>query len=66
MIAIQRCEEPEKLKTSGKQETKALCLAYQAGKHEFKSKDFKSSIYAHKTVKEALEKMQYYKCCFCE
>jgi len=61
---------PQILRTKGKQKTQANCKSYQkniksynTGKKKF---DFDSSIYGHKTVKAALRKAQYDKCCFCE
>ena len=63
MIFIHRTEEPDILANKGKAEQLALCDAYDQGKREF---DFKSSIYGHETVKNALIAMQHDKCCFCE
>jgi uncharacterized protein (TIGR02646 family) len=65
MIAIQRTDEPEILKTQGKLASNALCVNCEHG-HKFKDKDFKRSIYAHSSVKKALFNMQHGKCCFCE
>jgi uncharacterized protein (TIGR02646 family) len=61
---------PEKLAIDGKQKRRSHCAsysrnpsAYETGTKKF---EFDSSIYAHKTVKQALIKAQYQKCCFCE
>lgn len=61
---------PKKLTTDGKQKCKSHCdayslnpSAYETNKEKF---DFASSIYGHKSVKEALIKAQHQKCCFCE
>lgn len=63
MIFIHRTEEPEILANKGNAEQLALCDAYEQGKRKF---DFKSGIYGHETVKNALIAMQHDKCCFCE
>jgi len=39
------------------------CEAFDAGTPEF---TFKSTIYGHATVKDALVAAQFAKCCFCE
>lgn len=66
MIKIERAEEPEILKTKGKQARKALCTSYEQGKTEFSKEDFNDNIYAHPSVKKALFSMQNGKCFFCE
>ncbi len=58
---------PEKLQTEGAAATQSLKDRYDAGERNFGGKaDFDSSIYGHKTVKEALIIAQHDKCCFCE
>lgn len=61
---------PKILRTTGKKKTQANCtsytrnaIAYDTGKEKF---DFDSNVYADKTVKAALRKVQHDKCCFCE
>jgi uncharacterized protein (TIGR02646 family) len=61
---------PQRLAVEGKSKRRSHCIsysrnpsAYEAGTKKF---EFESSIYAHKTVKEALIIDQYGKCCFCE
>ena len=49
--------------SSGPKATKKLREDYDSGQREF---EFKSSIYAAKSVKNALIKAQHKKCCFCE
>jgi uncharacterized protein (TIGR02646 family) len=49
--------------SSGPKATKKLREDYDSGQREF---EFKSSIYAAKSVKNALIKAQSKKCCFCE
>lgn len=63
MIFIYRTEEPDILVNKGKVEQLALCDAYDQGTRKF---DFKSGIYGHEVVKNALIAMQHDKCCFCE
>jgi uncharacterized protein (TIGR02646 family) len=50
----------------GESATQELIQHYEAGKRDFKSTDFASEIYGHKTVKSLLMKVQSKKCCFCE
>ena len=57
---------PSVLETKGKEEIEALKIRYDNGERGFKSKDFDSGIYGNKEVKNALIKIQNYKCCFCE
>lgn len=73
MIKIERANEPKILKlgltsekSKGEIARDALCASYVQGIRNFKSKDFKKTIYAHVSVKRALFKMQHGKCCFCE
>lgn len=71
MIRIQRRgKAPEILTRRGQKETKALCdeykrdkLGYDCGEKKF---EFDSSIYAAKSVKNALIRSQHGKCGFCE
>ncbi len=49
--------------SSGPKTTAALKKAYDSGQREF---EFKSSIYAAKSVKSHLIRAQHGKCCFCE
>jgi uncharacterized protein (TIGR02646 family) len=63
MIAIQRTDEPDILKTKGKNKRQVLCQEYDNGTRKF---TFDSNIYADNSVKQALITMQYDKCCFCE
>lgn len=64
MIRIDKpAEAPEVLRTSGKNERRSLSNRYTRGEREF---TFKSSIYGHKTVKDALIDAQHGKCAFCE
>lgn len=46
--------------------TQELIKLYNDGKRDFKTTDFTSKIYGHKTVKSLLLKIQDKKCCFCE
>ena len=71
MITIDKPKlAPKKLRTDGKKKTQANCTSYTQNKREYdtgqKKFDFNSNIYAHKTVKAALRKIQHDKCCFCE
>ena len=61
---------PEKLAIDGKKKRRSHCIsysrnpsAYETGTKKF---EFNSSIYAHKSVKQALIQAQHQKCCFCE
>lgn len=65
MIRINKPQEiPKVLKEKGETETLAMCEAYEnEGKRDF---EFDSSIYGHKTVKEALILAQHDKCFLCE
>ena len=61
---------PEKLAIDGKKKRRSHCIsysrnpsAYETGTKKF---EFDSSIYAHKSVKQALIQAQHQKCCFCE
>ena len=69
MIKIRKKETapiPEILKTEGNDGIISLNDRYNNGEREFVNKDFDNKIYGHKEVKEALIKIQDYKCCFCE
>ena len=61
---------PKILRTTGKKKTQANCTSYtrhaRAYDSDQKKFDFDSNVYAHKTVKAALRKVQHDKCCFCE
>jgi uncharacterized protein (TIGR02646 family) len=57
---------PENLANEGAAECVAFCAAYDAGRREFRSEEFKQSIYAHQSVKTALIEAQHGKCAFCE
>lgn len=64
MIQITKPAAPKKLLTDGKKETEHNKQLYEKnGVIDF---DIKKSIYGHQTVKNALTKAQYQKCCFCE
>ncbi|MBM0741628.1 hypothetical protein JOY44_08365 [Phormidium sp. CLA17] len=71
MIRIQKSAiPPEKLAQDGKRKRRSHCSSYsrnpavyQLGERIF---SFDSTIYAHKSVKQALIKAQHGKCCFCE
>lgn len=64
MIQIRKPQKaPLVLTTKGKAQRRKMCVQYARGVREF---DFDLRIYAHSTVKRALEKAQYDKCCFCE
>jgi uncharacterized protein (TIGR02646 family) len=61
---------PEKLAQDGKNKRRSHCssysrnpIVYQSGERPF---SFDNSIYADKSVKQALIKAQHGKCCFCE
>ena len=62
MIRVCKSDAPTRLKT-GIVRTEQDCTDYNAGKRKI---EFDKSIYGHKTVKNALIKAQYGKCCFCE
>lgn len=70
MVKIQRGAEPHVLASEGREaanadasKVSANLAAFQRGDEKL---DFKSTVYGHPTVKEALIEMQYGKCCFCE
>ncbi|MCW3106499.1 MAG: hypothetical protein JWQ09_1005 [Segetibacter sp.] len=69
MISIRKkatAPVPGILQTKGKRETEALKVRFDNGERDFSGKDFDSSIYGNKEVKDALITIQNYKCCFCE
>jgi len=69
MIEIQRSDEPNTLKITGKNKRRGLCSVYTRYHTEFDNgqRKFKfSDIYKAKAVKKALVEMQYGKCAFCE
>jgi uncharacterized protein (TIGR02646 family) len=69
MIRIRKKEAaaiPAILTTRGNKEIIFLQERYNAGEREFKSEDFRSTIYGHDDVKNVLIEIQDYKCCFCE
>lgn len=57
---------PAILTTKGLAATNGLIQRINTGETHLKSEDFDSTIYGHKDVKDALIKVQDYKCCFCE
>ncbi|MCP4110196.1 MAG: hypothetical protein GY749_32515 [Desulfobacteraceae bacterium] len=64
MIRIEKpAQAPKILQERGRRETQSICDAYNSGKRDF---NFKSDIYAAKSVKNKLKKIQHDKCCFCE
>jgi uncharacterized protein (TIGR02646 family) len=71
VIRIHKPETPpERLAVEGKKKRRSHCTSYSRNPSVYetgtKKFEFDSSIYAHKTVKQALIKAQHQKCCFCE
>ncbi|MEB3311978.1 MAG: hypothetical protein VKJ02_17270 [Snowella sp.] len=71
MIRIQKNKTaPNKLQTDGKQQRKSHCLSYSRNPVSYQTGEktftFKSNIYGHPEVKQALIDAQGEKCCFCE
>jgi uncharacterized protein (TIGR02646 family) len=70
VIRIKSPQAPSILKNRGANETQRLCNLYDASPVDYqdgsKKLDFDSSLYAAKSVKNALLKAQHDKCCFCE
>ena len=71
MIKIDKPRQiPKILRDKGKKKRKANCNSYTRNKAVYrkgkKNFEFDSKIYGHTTVKKALIKAQYDKCCFCE
>jgi len=67
MIRITRklgSNEPNVLRTRGSAACRTMEQLYDAGNRVFTN--FDKAIYAHQDVKDALIKIQNYKCCFCE
>jgi uncharacterized protein (TIGR02646 family) len=63
MIGITRPPAPTSLLDQGTAATRQLCADYSGGVRTF---DFKSTIYAARTVRDALRVAQHRKCAFCE
>ena len=63
MIRIVRGRTPSVLLHKGKDACRSDCAAFDGGARGF---DFKRTIYADATVKNALRRAQHDKCCFCE
>lgn len=71
MIRIERPPNaPEVLQDRGETENRVNCESHDNRSGEYRSGsmkfEFKKSIYAHDSVKNALEKSQHCKCCYCE
>jgi uncharacterized protein (TIGR02646 family) len=70
VIRIEKPDAPEVLQVAGKKQRRIDCTNYTRSSDDYRSGqktfDFKSSIYAHPTVKQALIDCQFGKCCFCE
>ena len=71
MIKIKKPAKPPKtLIEKGAAENKENCAAYDCSPEDYrsgqKSFKFKNKIYGSKTVKKALLRAQYEKCCYCE
>ena len=71
MIRIKRPPNaPEVLQDRGETENRMNCKFYDNHSDEYRSGsmkfEFKKSIYAQDSVKNALEEAQHYKCCYCE
>ncbi len=70
MVRIKKKQAPEILKKQGESATAALCKQFDEAKVSERTGEkffsFKSSIYAHETVKTALQTAQNNKCAFCE
>jgi len=70
MILVKHCDAPEVLQTEGTISTRANIDLLLSNREEFESGHrkfgFDSSIYGHKSVKDALIEAQHEKCCFCE
>jgi uncharacterized protein (TIGR02646 family) len=64
MISVVKPKKvPDILKTKGRTATRRLCRQHARGEHDFQ---FRSSIYAARSVKSELEQCQHSKCAFCE
>ena len=71
MIRIHKPKTPpERLTVDGKKKRRSHCTSYSRNPSVYetgiKKFEFDKSIYAHKTVKQALIQAQHKKCCFCE
>ena len=71
MIRIERPPEPPKiLKINGRRKTKRNCDRYDRYANDYRDGsrkfEFDSAVYGHKSVKEALLRAQFEKCCYCE
>lgn len=70
MIRITKGRAPRKLTVEGAGRARQHCDAYDADRAAYESGTskfaFSAGIYAHSTVKKALEKAQHGKCCYCE
>ena len=73
MIRVRKPSSPPPILAAGgkgRRERRRLCCAYtrcpDAYRDGTKGFEFRRSIYAHKTVKNALKRAQHGKCCFCE
>ena len=71
MIRIRKpARAPKILTTKGTEQTQQDCAAYDLHPSDYHSRSkkfkFKSQIYGAKSVKNALLKAQYKKCCYCE
>jgi len=71
MIQIERPDQiPDVLLKAGAQETRLNCESHDLNSAAYRSKSkkftFIRSIYAHKSVKDALLQAQHKKCCYCE
>lgn len=71
VIRIQKLSTPpDQLAQDGKNKRRSHCSSYSRNPGVYQSGEklfsFDSNIYAHKSVKQALIKAQYGKCCFCE
>jgi uncharacterized protein (TIGR02646 family) len=70
VIRIEKPDAPDVLQIAGKKQRRIDCANYSRNSEDYRSGqktfDFKSSIYAHSTVKQVLIDCQFGKCCFCE
>ena len=71
MIRVERpLEPPQILQDAGARETRKMCEAYNLHPEEYRNGankfTFKTGIYNHRSVKDALVDAQHRKCCYCE
>ena len=70
MIRIAKGRAPPKLKSTGVERANELCHEYDADPVSYRAGTrrliISEGIYAHRTVRDALERAQYAKCCYCE